>query len=267
MAKPKGGSGRGRSDLSKTPSQIVLQNHQFLLPTTATQAAHIFNFGQKRFFSAEMVADVFNPYRHQEFELSPLVPPIQTIVPHTPSALRHLARASDQNWLLFYSYGLCLADLYLMFGEQKNDEPSFCPCAPCNKYSGLWLYNEWARKSVEPGYYFLDTESRAHNLPYHEQNDAIAKLGRGELERAPTSLIAEAFFAAHLITGENLFRFFQWGEGYNTAKKMRVMVGNGEATPHKEKSLIIVGADPEKGRTDTGVYVRKLPEIKNIILA
>lgn len=256
--------------LSQPSTQLIQPKYKLPVYITPDEAQKIFRHGQKRFFSADMIAEAFNRYRHPAFEMLPLAPPSQTsppcrgLIPFTARTLRGRAKNKNQRWLLGYSYGLSISELYLMFGHHHKESPSFCPCKRCSIYYSRWLNRNWSEQRGEAGYYLLDLEPRFTGFDYQEQNRRIVEELGVCFERAPLSLLVEAWFAAQLITGENLFKLFHWGAGLYPVG--RVAMANNEARPgqHKKNSLLVFAINQNNGFSDLGVHVTKRPEIKVI---
>lgn len=257
--KTKPGAPQAEPDLYKNLLQT--DSRAFSLPITERSAFKI--LGPERCFTADRVAEVFNPYR--QF-LKPLDSPSQLLVPYTGKTLRH--RAVGGGWLLMYSYGLSLRELYLMFGdENSDDQPKFCPC--CDK--SWWLQDKrgWADQRGQPGYYLLDLQSRFRGFPYDEQNLKIWRDSGLAYERAPINLLAEAYFAACLLNDEERFDDFHWGNvcyGGNN-KELRLSVANSKGKKHAPRSFLVIARASDQGKPGFGAYVIRRPEVKNIILA
>lgn len=250
----------GLEQPARYQSSIKIAQRQIDLPLTMADALKI--LGKERCFEPEKVAQVFNYLRREP--LRPLSPPRQSLVPFTAKTLRGLAIGGQ--WLLFYSYGLSLAELYLMFGATDNQRLSFCPCANCEPQ---WLNDKkkWANQRGASGYYLLHLTAKFLNLSYDSQNEKIVKQLGPDSERAPITLLTEAYFAAKLLTGQNLFDQLQWGEIYDPKRNKRVAVGNGQRGQHKANSFLIRFLAPDLTYPDIGVYTIKRPGIKNIFYA
>lgn len=244
----------------------------FRLPayTTPEEARQIFGPDQQRFLSAESVAQAFNPFRRRGIDLPDLVPPSQIIppcrglIPYTTVTLGHCSIHQNRRWLLFYSYGQSIAELYRTFGHHnRRDEPGFCPCKACASFKS-WLGHDWVTKKGVPGYYLLDLEPRYFGLNHSEQDAGMVKNLGGQFERAPIRLVAEAWFAMQLLTGENPFDFFHWGDGRYPNGLAAIANGNDPKAKHKKNSLVFRVYDSNKGFIHLGLHVIKKPEIKTI---
>lgn len=265
MAKNKRRSGQRQPGLCK--NSIIVAEKRFLLPTAPKQALKILH--EERFFTPEAVAEVFNPYRENLSEsLPPLEPPNQSMVPYTAKTLRQ--RAIGKDWLLLYSYGLSLAELCLMFVDGGR-QPRFCPC--CDKKWWMLDHRRWAQRRGIPGYYLINLcyrQERFSNLAFDLQNWKLISEYGLKYERAPLSLLAEAYFAAKLLTGEELLsKKAQWGDAcYDLEKGVegRVMLLSSQlAEGHAPNSLVITASDPGKGDPRISLYVTKNPEMRVVL--
>jgi len=251
------------ADLLQTP---------FRLPsyTTPEEARQIFGQDQQRFFSAESVAQAFNSFRRRSLGLEDLLPPSQVIppchglIPYTPVTLGRSSRHQNRRWLLFCSYGQSIAELYRTFGHHdRRDEPGFCPCKSCANFKS-WLGHDWVTKKGVPGYYLLDLEPRYVGFSHSEQDAGIVQNLGGQFERAPIRLVAEAWFAMQLLTGENPFASLHWGDGRYPNGLVAIANGNDPATKHKKNSLVVRVYNSDKGFVHLGVYIIQKQEIVTI---
>jgi hypothetical protein len=160
--------------------------------------------GQRRVFNPEQVAKAFNPFRKQA-DLAELVPPQEMAIPYSDEVLK---KHADGKWLLIYSYGLLLREQRQMFGTDKNQQPCFCS-------NDWWLKSKednWATKSVKPGWYLVSLEGRFSNQNWPSQEESIRKFGT-DYERVDEHLMGEVCFSAFLINKERpLENFYHWGK-------------------------------------------------------
>jgi len=176
--------------------------------------------GERRVFTPEKMAEVWNPLRKQA-GLAPLVIPKSVSIP-SEDVLREV-RGKGGDWVLAYSDGLSLREQRQTVGIKAGHQPCF------NASYSLWLEkkeNVWAIKGVQPGYYLVDLQGRFGLQTWQGQEESIQKKLGSVYERTDEHLISEIILSACLINGERLLEnFFHWGTLASGSYDYRVVVG------------------------------------------
>jgi hypothetical protein len=145
------------------------------------------------FFSSDAVAEAFNPFRSSSG--LPLLSP-------TANASRLEPVDIPEGWLCFYSFGLSIGELRLMFGCDGTRPPCF--------QGGAWDWwlqpreSRWVSQMGTPGYVLLSLDGFYGYSTWARQTEEIALRCDPTLRRPSERLLCEAFFVSWILNG--------WGE-------------------------------------------------------
>lgn len=195
-----------------------LNNPHRFTPNQGSVVRALKVFGERRVFTPEKVAEVWNPLRKLA-GLAPLVIPKGVAVPPEDVLQEVLKKGGD--WVLAYSYGPSFREQRQAVGSNINQQPCF------NTSYRWWLKRRedgWAVRGVQPGYYLVDLQGRFGLQSWQGQEESIQKELGLDYERTDEHLIGEVALTTYLINCERpLENFSHWGT--LSSYECRVFVG------------------------------------------